>query len=124
MFCIAHFTIRNTFEKQFHFNSTAYCLMLTLAIIWCVIPITMPLSVSLLSSIPLAFVVCFFGFIAQDRIDMYINISKLNKQIINLTNELQAYMNKDICAMSEQELYTHCRAKGLSEEERCKRSVY
>ena len=117
MFCVAHFTIRNTFEKQFHFNSIAYCLILTLAIIWCAIPIIMPLNISLLSSIPIAFIVCFFGFITQDRIDMYINVSKLNKQIIKLTNELQEYTNKNIYAMSEQELYEHCRSKGLSEED-------
>ena len=70
MFCVAHTCIRNAFNKQFHFNKTAYCLILTCTIIWFSIPITLPLATSLLSSIPVAFLVCFFGFIAQDRVDL------------------------------------------------------
>lgn len=116
MFCIAHLVIRRVFNKQFHFNSTAYCLTLTLAIIWFAIPITMPLTTSLLSSIPIAFIVCFFGFIAQDRVDLLIEVKRLD----NYANELVLKLNhKDIYAMNEDELYEHCRNCGLSEED-CK----
>ena len=112
MFCIAHLVIRRVFNKQFHFNSTAYCLTLTLAIIWFAIPITMPLTTSLLSSIPIAFIVCFFGFIAQDRVDLLIEVKRLE----NYANELVAKLNhKDIYAMNEDELYEHCRKCGLSD---------
>ena len=114
MLCVAHTCIRKAFNKQFHFNKTAYCLMLTLALIWFTIPITAPIGVSLLSSIPIAFIVCFVGFLAQDRIDTYVKIKQLNKRI----NELLELINhKDIYAMSEQELYEHCRSRGLSEED-------
>ena len=114
MFCIAHTCIRNAFDKQFHFNSTAYCLSLTMAIIWFTIPITLPLATSLLSSIPIAFLICFFGFIAQDRVDLYNEVAELN----NYVNELLQKLNhKDIYAMNENELYEHCRNCGLSEEE-------
>lgn len=116
MFCIAHLVIRRVFNKQFHFNSTAYCLTLTLAIIWFAIPITMPLTTSLLSSIPIAFIVCFFGFIVQDRVDLYNEVAELN----NYVNELLQRLNhKDIYAMNEDELCEHCRNCGLSEED-CK----
>lgn len=116
MFCIAHLVIRRVFNKQFHFNSTAYCLTLTLAIIWFAIPITMPLTTSLLSSIPIAFIVCFFGFIAQDRVDLLIEVKRLD----NYANGLVLKLNhKDIYAMNEDELYEHCRKCGLSEED-CK----
>lgn len=116
MFCIAHTCIRNAFNKQFHFNSTAYCLSLTLAIIWFAIPITLPLATSLLVSIPISFLICFFGYLAQDRVDLYIEIKELNKYTDEL---LQKLSHKDIYAMNEQELYEHCRNCGLSEED-CK----
>ena len=70
MFVVAHIVIRRVFDKQFHFAETAYCLTLTCAIIWFAIPITMPLAESLLSSIPIAFIICFFGYLAQDRVDL------------------------------------------------------
>lgn len=70
MFVIAHLVIRRVFDKQFHFSETAYCLILTLAIVWFAIPITLSVTTSLLSSILIAFIVCFFGYIAQDRVDL------------------------------------------------------
>lgn len=116
MFCIAHTAIRTAFDKQFHFNTTAYCLSLTLAIIWFAIPITLPLATSLLSSIPVAFLICFFGYLAQDRLDKAKKIKELRLHIQELLNKI---MHKDIFAMTEDELYEHCRNKGLSEED-CK----
>lgn len=114
MLCIAHTCIRNAFDKQFHFNSAAYCLMLTSALIWSAIPITLPICSSILSSIPIAFVVCFIGFIAQDRVDRLVEIQRLKKEL----KELLAKINhEDIYAMSEDELYEHCRDCGLSEED-------
>lgn len=116
MFCIAHMAIRTAFDKQFHFNTTAYCLSLTLAIIWFAIPITLPLATSLLSSIPIAFLICFFGYLAQDRLDKAKKIRELNLHIKELLDKI---MHKDIFAMSEDELYEHCRSRSLSDED-CK----
>ena len=112
MFCVAHTCIRNAFDKQFHFNSTAYCLSLTLAIIWFAIPITLPLATSLLASIPISFLISFFGFIAQDRVDLIVEVKKLNKYVDELLERLS---HKDIYAMNEEELYEHCRNCGLSD---------
>lgn len=70
MFVVAHLVIRRVFDKQFHFSETAYCLILTLTIVWFAIPITLSVTTSLLSSILIAFIVCFFGYIAQDRVDL------------------------------------------------------
>lgn len=116
MFCIAHVVIRRAFDKQFHFNVTAYCLILTLAIVWFAIPITLSITASLLSSIPIAFLVCFFGYIAQDRVDLTLEVKKLNKYVDELLTKIQ---HKDIYAMTESELYEHCRSCGLSEDD-CK----
>ena len=114
MLCVAHTCIRRNFDKQFHFNSTAYCLILTLSLIWFAIPVTLPIGVSLLSSVPIAFIICFIGFIAQDRVDALLEVKRLNKYANEL---LEAIAHKDIYAMSEQELYEHCRSRGLSEED-------
>ena len=116
MFCIAHICIRRVFDKQFHFNSTAYCLTLTLAIIWFAIPITLPLVTSLLGSIPIAFLICFFGYLAQDRVDLLLQVKKLNIDIERLIEKIN---HKDIYAMNETELYEHCRNCGLDDVE-CK----
>lgn len=116
MFCIAHIVIRNAFDKQFHFNTIAYCLSLTLALIWFAIPITLSVSVSLLSSIPIAFLICFVGYLAQDRIDLQKDVKRLDNHVRELLDKI---MHKDIFAMNEDELYEHCRNRGLSEED-CK----
>ena len=120
MFCVAHTCIRRVFDKQFHFNSTAYCLSLTLAIIWFAIPITLPLATSLLSSIPISFLICFFGYLAQDRVDLLLQVKKLNKDIERLIEKIS---HKDIYAMNETELYNHCRNCGLDDVE-CKIAYY
>lgn len=116
MFCIAHICIRNAFDKQFHFNSIALCLSLTMAIVWFSIPITMPIATSLLSSILIAFIICFVGFIAQYRLDLFAEVNRLNQYASELVSKLN---HKDIYAMNEDELYEHCRNCGLSEED-CK----
>lgn len=116
MFCIAHTAIRTAFDKQFHFHTTAYCLSLTLAIIWFAIPITLPIATSLLSSIPVAFLICFVGYLAQDRLDKAKKIRDLNRHIKELLDKI---MHKSIFAMSEDELYAHCRSRGLDDAD-CK----
>ena len=117
MLIISHTCIRNAFDKQFHFNKVAYCLILTLSIIWFAMPISSPLASSLLSSIPISFLISFFGFVAQDRVDLIIQIKETDKYCTNLIMQLARQDTKDIYAMTEDELYEHCRSRGLSEEE-------
>lgn len=117
MFCVAHITIRNAFNRQFHFNKIAYCLSLTLAIVWFAIPITLPLASSLLSSIPIAFGICLFGFIAQDRIDVYKQTKDLETEIDSLTSEIKLYKHFDIFNMPKDDLRQFAAANGLSEVE-------
>lgn len=120
MLCIAHTCVRSAFDKQFHFRkipyATAYCLSLTLAIIWFAIPTTLPLAISLLSSIPIAFVICFIGFVVQDRLDLKVEVKRLDTYATELVRTLT---HKDIYTMNEDELYEHCRNCGLDEED-CK----
>ena len=116
MLSIAHSVIRPAFNKQFHLSRTANCLILTLGILWFSIPITLSITVSLLGSIPVAFGICFLGFLAQDRVDLMKEVKRLDEYSTNLVRSIA---HKDIYAMSEDELYEHCRNCGLDEED-CK----
>ena len=115
MFCVAHIFIRNAFDKQFHLNKTAYCLSLTLAIIWFAIPITLPFTISLLSSIPIAFIICFIGFIAQDRMEIYLQNKDLEHEFKAITEELNKYKQIDIYKMTKEELRQYGASQKLSE---------
>ena len=115
MFVVAHICIRNSFDKQFHFNKTAYCLSLTLAIIWFAIPVTLPITESLLSSIPIAFLICFFGFLAQDRLDVILKNKDLDKEMSDLLFQIRNYKNADIYNMTEEELRQYGAKNQLSE---------
>lgn len=119
MFCIAHTVVRGVFSKQFHFHTTSFCLSLTLQIIWFVIPSIFSVHISLLASIPVSFVIAMIGYIVQELIDTKQQVAKLEKYSTELLMELQAKSTKDIYAMTEDELYEHCRSCGLDEED-CK----
>ena len=117
MFCVAHTCVRASFDKQFHFkNEVSNCLILTLVILWFATYSTLPLAVSLLSSIPISFLICFFGYLAQDRVDLKAQVKRLDTYATELVRTLT---HKDIYAMNEDELYEHCRSCGLDEED-CK----
>lgn len=102
MVIVAHLAIRRVFNKQYHCNTTAQCIVLTSILIWFAIPMTTNVSTSLLGGIPLAFLICFFGYLAQDRIDLLIEKKKrteltlnncTHEDIIEICNELG--YNKD-----------------------------
>ena len=119
MFCIAHTVVRGVFSKQFHFRTTSFCLSLTLQILWFSIPAIFSVSISLLASIPMAFIIAMAGFIVQDLIDTRKRVAELEKYSTEMLMQLQAKSVKDIYAMTEDELYEHCRSCGLDEED-CK----
>lgn len=97
-FCIAHWTIRGSCDRQFHCNKISTCLALTSAIICLSIMTMLPVSISLLASIPVAIFVTYVGYLATPA-------------------------NPNIYAMTEDELYSHCRSRGLSDAE-CKIAYY
>lgn len=68
-FCISHTLIRMKFEKQYH-ASTVDCTRITMFVIFVGIIYTMPMPISLLSSIPLSLAISWVGYIAKDRIDV------------------------------------------------------
>lgn len=99
MFCITHLIIRPQFEKQYHCGTTALCLFTTLTIAMLGIYTTIPLSISLVSAIPVAIGVCWIGYIVQDRID------------------LQYKLKPNLKMISESEFISYCKLKGLDNYE-------
>lgn len=99
LFAVAHTVIRPRFEKQYHAKTTYICLFMTLTISFFGISTCLPLNVSLLSSVPVCWFIAWVGYIAQDRMDCYKTIKKLQ--------------SKTIWQMTENELVDYCYAKGI-----------
>lgn len=87
---IAHFFMRPKFDKQFHCRrnnrkiAITLCLILTCTLIFFSVAIVLPLHISLLSSLPVTYFICWFGYIAQDRLDL---LNQLKPNIYQLNDE-------------------------------------
>lgn len=114
MFCIAHTIIRNSFNKQYHCNTTILCMTFTVAISWIGISNTLPLGISIISSIPVCFLIAFLGFIAQDRLDLALTNKELQSKIDTLVSKLKENKGIDLYKMSETELRIFGASKFLS----------
>ena len=99
LFCISHTIIRMCFDKQYHCGTTALCMFTTLSIAFFGIASILPMSISLLSTIPICYLISWVGYIVQDRIDCLLVIKKLT--------------SKTIWQMNENELVDYCYAKGV-----------
>lgn len=111
LFCVSHTLIRNAFKKQYHCGKTSLCLSFTLSIGWIGITTSLPLEISLLSSIPMCYIIAFLGFIAQDRIDLLVLNKNLETEIANL----KTANNIELYKMNEVELRQFGASKGLSD---------
>lgn len=99
MFCVAHLVLRPIFEKQYHCGTTYLCLFTTLTIATMGIYNALPISISLLSSLPVASFICWFGYIMQDRID------------------LQHKLSPNLKTMTLEEFENFCKLKNLTNDE-------
>lgn len=77
MFCIGHLVIRRNFDKQYHCETTALCMFTTLTIAFFGIASALPITVSILSTIPVCFFISWLGYIVQDRMDLIVINRKL-----------------------------------------------
>lgn len=101
MFCISHFVIRMIFDKQYHCGTTALCLTLTLTIAFFGIMYTLPVCLSLLSAIPICWLISWIGYVAQDRIDIKV---KGEKNVFNITKStLLAIMENSTLSLEEKD---------------------
>lgn len=115
-FCISHVVIRYCFAKEYHSHYISICMCITLFVIFLGTTASLPLAVSIISSVPVAFLICWVGYIAQDRVDLLLEVKRLNNHVDELMKNIS---HKDIYSMNEDELYEHCRNCGLNEED-CK----
>ena len=115
MFSVAHIVIRTYFDKQYHCGTTATCMFTTLSIAFFGIMYTCPLGLSLLSTIPICFVICWVGYVVQDRIDQIAENKALQNEIDNLVGKIKEYENINLYKMTETELRQYGASKLLSE---------
>lgn len=109
MFCIAHTIVRRHFDKQYHCGTTSMCTSLTLTIAFFGIATILPVTLSLLSTVPMCWFISWIGYIAQDRIDITLAYKTLKTEL-----EKKKTFNTDTC--TEQELIFRCNELKLSEE--------
>lgn len=89
-FAISHFFMRPKFNKQFHCRhnnkkiATTLCLTLTCTLIFFGVALILPLHVSLLSSLPVTYLICWFGYVVQDRLDL---LNKLKPNVYQLNDD-------------------------------------
>lgn len=98
MFAISHTFVRPRFDRQYHCGTTCNCLIVTLSILLFAIYFVLPLEVSLLSTLPLAYCVCWVGYLAQYKVDT-------DKKI-----------KRSIEQMTDAEFIDFCKSKHLSDE--------
>lgn len=97
-FCIAHLQIRKVFDRQYHNNIDAICMAVTISVAFFGIYFMLPSSVSLLSSVPIAYFVCWVGFLCRSIIDKEIIIKrqeKIIKEQEKIIEELSKKPNKE-----------------------------
>lgn len=96
MFFIAHLIIRRYFDKQYHCGTTALCIITTLSIAFFGIASILPVTASLLSTIPICCFISWVGYVAQDRIDLL--AYKHGKEQFDLTTCTEAQL-VEVCKL-------------------------
>lgn len=105
MVYLSDIIVRLQFEKQYHCTHSKHaiavglCMWLTCTVIFFTVAYCLPLTISLLSCLPISYFSAWIGYIAQDRLDIKIILKKLT--------------NKTIWQMTENELADYCYAKGI-----------
>lgn len=105
MFCVAHIVIRRYFDKQYHCGTTTVCLITTLGVAFLGVSRSLPLAISLLSTIPMAFVICWIGYLVQYKVDLLKYNHELKKKLEDI----------DLYKMTEEELRNYAKCKNISE---------
>lgn len=102
---LSYFLLRYKFDKTFHSSNMWGCVALSILMCWVMIAVTLPISVSVLSSVMVALVDCYALYKIKDCFDM-------RNQIIKLTAPKP--FNADTC--TETELLERCSKLRLSQE--------
>lgn len=77
LFSVSHTVIRTAFDKQYHSNMVSVCTVITLGVTFIGLSTALPVGLSVLSTVPICFIISWIGYIIQDRIDLYAINAKL-----------------------------------------------
>ena len=113
-FLVAFFTLRYKFDKTYHSDSAVVCMTMTISMFSISVIICLPIYTSLFFSIFLAYLDGYILWFIRDWKDHKMMAEKLQTELNDLLAKIS---HKNIYAMSQDELYNHCRSCGLSEEE-------
>ena len=113
-FLVAFFTLRYKFDKTYHSDSMVVCMTMTISMFSISVIICLPIYTSLFFSIFLGYLDSYLLWFLRDTKDYKILAKRLQIEINRLLLKIS---HKNIYAMSQDELYKHCRDCGLSEEE-------
>ena len=115
VFFFCHWFIREQFPKQYHHIVPAICRTITACIMFFGVSFVLPFELSLISAIPICYFISWIGFIKKERDEFEIKSEELDEEVEKLLNDLKTYKNIDVYNMTEDELRSFARSKGLAE---------
>lgn len=102
---VAYGCLRYKFDKTFHHANMWICVALSILMCWCMIAVTLPISISILSGIVVAMIDCYILYKVRDYFDIRNELSEITKP---------KPFNVDTC--TEAELIERCRELRFSQE--------
>jgi hypothetical protein len=109
VFFICHWLIRPQFPKQYHHILHAMCRLITSIVFFFGVSFVLPLSLSLVSAIPINYLIGWVGFTKKQADEYEVKYTKLKAQL-----EKKKEFNVDTC--TEAELIERCRELRFSAE--------
>lgn len=110
LFLAGFFSLRYTFKKTYHSNSTAICLFITLSMFLFGITISISINISLFLNILISFSMCFALYHAQVYIDLQAENNMMRK-------EFEIKTKKSLQEMNPEEFESYCKHRGLNDME-------
>lgn len=92
------FTLRYAFPKTYHCKTVVWCAFWSIAIFWIALPYTLPISISLFSSVIVGVLITYVLYLIQCK------------------EELIEIQKKNIWNMTEDELIQHCHDCGIRKD--------
>lgn len=109
VFFICHCLIRQQFRKQYHHIIPAMCRMITGVVFFFGVSFVLPLPLSLISAIPINYLIGWVGFTKKQADDFEVKYNRLKEKL-----EKKKEFNVDTC--TEAELIERCRELRFSAE--------
>lgn len=109
---ITFVSLRYKFDTTYHSSNTFICIFITLGVAYLSIPIVLPINISILFGIPIAFIITYFAWMSQAYINSLTTKNHLESEIKDLRSQIYV---KDIYTMNEVQLRQLCKSKFMDE---------